>query len=323
MAESNQEGYQTLGWIINKSDSGLFLVAAKEEIQEEIADVYRGGMIGIYDCRRYPGEYSFQKLKNWIMDLKDIQTVFIVNFQLAVQEEQDLKRLNFSRDMLTGLGKNLIFFTTPYGDDKLATGAYDFYSFIKIRIIFHDYMSEERERTLERISQLEKKARQNIEREGEWNSIEIKEKLAEAYSWIQKAKEAGAKGEYQESAELLLKVGSIREKILGTEHLETVAVYNELANVYVELGLYEKAEKLCCKVLQVREKALGESNPDTVKSYNDLAAIYGKQGKYKKAEELYKKALSAHEKMAGEKNCKNKDFSMKDNFNHDSIRSPN
>ena len=80
MSERNEEGYQTLGWIINKSEDGLFLVVADEPIQQEI------------------------------VLQADAQTFFIVNFQFAVQSEQDISRLNFSRDMLMGLGKNLVFF---------------------------------------------------------------------------------------------------------------------------------------------------------------------------------------------------------------------
>ena len=118
MQERNQDGYQALGWIINKSEYGLFLVVAEEPIQQEIADVYRGGMIGVYDYKRYPGEYSFQILKEWIDGQTDIQTFFILNFQFALQSGKDINRLNFSRDMLTQLRKNLIFFTTPYGDDR-------------------------------------------------------------------------------------------------------------------------------------------------------------------------------------------------------------
>ena len=142
MSESNQEGYQTLGWVINQSEDGLFLVIADEPIQREIVEVYRGGMIGVYDYKRYQCAYSFQDLKDWIDSQADIRTFFLVNFQLAVQSGQEISRLNFSRDMLTGLGKNLVFFTTVYGDDQLAKGAYDFYSFLKIRITFHDYTSE-------------------------------------------------------------------------------------------------------------------------------------------------------------------------------------
>ena len=44
MADSNQEGYQTLGWIVNKSEQGLFLVIVDESMQQEIE-------IGRASCR--------------------------------------------------------------------------------------------------------------------------------------------------------------------------------------------------------------------------------------------------------------------------------
>ena len=145
MMESNQEGYQTLGWIINKSEQGLYLIVAPESIQEEIVSIYRFGDVEIYDCKQYPGAYSFQKLREWITFVSESSTFLIVNFQLALQEEEDFRRLNFSRDMLAGLEKNLVFLTTPYGDDRLAVSAYDFYSFVKLRVVFHEYEFERKE----------------------------------------------------------------------------------------------------------------------------------------------------------------------------------
>ena len=47
MLHRNQESYQTLGWIINKSEYGIFLVVADEETQEEIAAVYQGGQVAL------------------------------------------------------------------------------------------------------------------------------------------------------------------------------------------------------------------------------------------------------------------------------------
>lgn len=44
MSEANQDGYLTLGWIISKSDQGLYLVMAGEKIQEEIVGIYRRGI---------------------------------------------------------------------------------------------------------------------------------------------------------------------------------------------------------------------------------------------------------------------------------------
>ena len=43
MSDSNQEGYRSLGWIINKSEQGLFLVVADEMTQKEIVNIYSEG----------------------------------------------------------------------------------------------------------------------------------------------------------------------------------------------------------------------------------------------------------------------------------------
>ena len=86
MSETNQEGYQTLGWIINESEYGFYLVVADEQIQEEIADVYRLGAVEIYDCKKNPGEYSFQKLREKLELFHNRKTVFIQNFHMAVQD---------------------------------------------------------------------------------------------------------------------------------------------------------------------------------------------------------------------------------------------
>ena len=147
MAESNQEEYRILGWIINQSEQGLFLAIAEEQTQKEIADLYRQGSVKIYDCKRNPGEYYFVELQKWVDSFPKQKTFLIMNFQLAIQTEESLKRLNFSRDQIEGLGKNIIFFVTSYGDDRLAKKAYDFYSFVKIRMLFHQ-AEEKKERLL-------------------------------------------------------------------------------------------------------------------------------------------------------------------------------
>ena len=142
MAESSQEGYRSLGWIVNESEQGVYLVVADEEMQREIAGIYERGMVEVYDYRNHPGNYSFQELQEWVAKYPETRVFFVVNFHLAIQEEEGLRRLNFSRNMIEGLGKNFIFLTTPYGDDRLSRGAYDFYSFIKLRIAFPGYETE-------------------------------------------------------------------------------------------------------------------------------------------------------------------------------------
>ena len=183
MTESNQEGYRTLGWILSKSEQGLFLAVAEEGIQKEILNIYRNGLVGIYDYKRHPGEYSFPLLQEWVTTLPQIKTFLIVNFHLALQNENSIKRLNFSRDMLEGLGRNFIFLVPPYMDDRLAVEAYDFYSFLKLRVTFHDYKAKaEKEEELPAEEPV-------AEEEGGWKPEELKKKMAEAYRLIEEARD--------------------------------------------------------------------------------------------------------------------------------------
>lgn len=295
MSEKNLDGYQALGWIINRSESGLFLAVADELIQMEIVEVYRHGRIGIYDCRQNPGGYSFQTLKQWIDAQSGTDTFFVINFHLAIQNEEDIRRLNFSRDMLAGLEKNLIFFTTAYGDDSLATGAYDFYSFIKIRVIFEEHAVEEKWR--EEI--------QTLDIEEEWRTQtglqeEPRQQLTKAYALVQQAKKESDTAKYQESLRLLWKAAKIYEEILGSEHLETASVYYEMAEGYVNMDQYGQASEQCGRALDIRRKVLGENHPMIAACYDLQALIYERQGRYREAEEYYGKALSIDENLFGE-----------------------
>ena len=293
MREHDQEGYQTLGWIINKSEQGLYLVVADEDTQKEIVDIYRRGAVKVYDYKRHPGAYSFRDLQEWADREPETQIFMVVNFHLAIQNEDGLKRLNFSRDMLEGLGKNFIFFVTPYGDDRLATKAYDFYSFVKLRIIFHNDETEEKEKEL--LSVTEK-----LSEEKKWKPEEAKQKFAEAYDFIEQAKEEQDKAHYNESVRLLQKAQEIKENLLGTQHLEIAGVQQLLADVYKDQGKYNEAELLYQESLQIRKKILEEEHPDTVLIYNNLAYVYQEQGKYNKAEELYQKSLQISKEILGE-----------------------
>ena len=270
------------------------MAVADEEMQGEIVRIYRQGAVGVYDYMRHPGAYSFRDLQEWVSGLPEIKTFFLANFHLAVQNEESLKRLNFSRDMLEGLGKNLIFLVTPYWDDRLATGAYDFYSFIKLRVMFHNYETghEDKEELLSLAAEPEE--------EREWNAEEAKQKLAKAYELLEQATEERDRAHYRESVELLLKAREIREKLLGPEHLEVARIDQVLADVYYYQGKYGKAEELYEKSLRIRERVLGEEHPDTAASYNNLAGVYESQGKYREAEELYEKSLRISERVLGE-----------------------
>lgn len=283
MADSNQEGYQTLGWIVNKSEQGLFLVIADESMQQEIMGIYRQGAVEVYDYRRRPGNYAFRDLQQWVAEFPETKVFLVVNFQLALQDAESLKRLNFSRDMLEALGKNIIFLVTPYGDDLLATKAYDFYSFVKLRITFCGYPQEENLGALLVVPDLEE------EPGGEIGNP--RQKMAEANALLAEARDVREKAQYARSEKLLLQARQLKEKLLGAGHVEVIGIEDELAEVYLSQGRYREAEELYKKVLQITARVLGEEHPRTAVSYYNLAHVYKGQGRYREAEQLYKKSL--------------------------------
>ena len=236
MSESSQDGFQTLGWIINNSEQGLYLVVAEERMQKEIVGIYRRGAVEVYDYKQHPGRYSFRDLQEWVLSLPETKVFMIANFHLALQDEESLKRLNFSRDMIDGLGKNFIFLITPYGDDSLVCGAYDFYSFVKLRILFDDHETESVKKE-KIIPEEDEPVLENVD-----EPEALKQKLAEAYVLIEQAKEEKNKGHYFESEKMLLHARKIKEKLLGPEHLEMAEIDYELAEVYTWQGRYKEAE---------------------------------------------------------------------------------
>ncbi len=290
MTERNQEGYQTLDWVLSHSEQGFYLVVAQEEVQKEILSVYRQSPVGIYDYREHPGPYAFQAFSAWLAEQADVQTIFLANLQFAVQREDDIKRLNFSRDMLASLEKNLIFLTTPYGDDLLSQ-AYDFYSFLKLRILFHSYQMEQ---THNRISGKACRGKKP------WPPGIPRRKLEKTKILLQKAGELISQKRYCEAENLLLEALIIRKQLFGNDHLDVVAIEQDLANVYAEEGRYREAETLYKHVLSIETAVMGEDHPNVVRCYHNIATLYNIQGKYAIAEQLFKKAISIHQQTAKE-----------------------
>ncbi len=93
----------------------------------------------------------------------------------------------------------------------------------------------------------------------------------------------GESADYTEALEYHKKSLVIREKVLGEEHSNTAASYNELGWVYHSLGIYEKALESHQKALTIRKKVCGIDHSDTATSYNDIGWIYFLLGSYERA----------------------------------------
>src|SRR6476660_1585130 len=89
------------------------------------------------------------------------------------------------------------------------------------------------------------------------------------------------------------------EQFLGPEHSYTGARFNDLAQLYIQMGDYAKAEPLLQRALKIYEKALGPEHSYTVIVLNDLAQLYTQMGDYAKAEPLLQRALKNNEKVFG------------------------
>ena len=109
----------------------------------------------------------------------------------------------------------------------------------------------------------------------------------------------GANIDYNKALAWRKKEVAYSEQLLGREHPDTAAAYNNIAMVYSYQGEYAQALEFNEKALAVWEKVLGQEHPDTAQVYNNIAGVYSRQGEYTRALEYYQKALAIREKVLG------------------------
>lgn len=99
------------------------------------------------------------------------------------------------------------------------------------------------------------------------------------------------KGQYGKAEPLLKQALSVRQRLLGTCHLDTGKSLNNLAELYKLMGRYKEAQPLCEEALDITRKELGGRHLVTATCLNHLAELYKLMGRYEEAEPLHKKAL--------------------------------
>ncbi|KAF8440556.1 P-loop containing nucleoside triphosphate hydrolase protein [Kalaharituber pfeilii] len=109
----------------------------------------------------------------------------------------------------------------------------------------------------------------------------------------------GSHGHYKKAEEMCMAVLAAREKLLGTNHLETLNTIHAMAGLYQGQGKYNQALGLYQRVLEGREKALGTDHQNTLATVKDMGLVYTRQGKYSEALELFQRALAYCEKSLG------------------------
>jgi tetratricopeptide (TPR) repeat protein len=104
-------------------------------------------------------------------------------------------------------------------------------------------------------------------------------------------------GKYAEAEQKTRQALQLKEQVLGTEHLSTLATISNLAAALSDQGKHVEAKQLHRQVLQFSERVLGAEHPFTLSSINDLAVGLGRQGKHAEAEKLHQQALQLKEQV--------------------------
>jgi tetratricopeptide (TPR) repeat protein len=75
---------------------------------------------------------------------------------------------------------------------------------------------------------------------------------------------------------LLQRAITIREQVLGANHVDTTKSLNNLAIVYTQIDSFAKAEALHGKVAAIREASLGPEHPLSLDTLENLASLYSR-----------------------------------------------
>jgi len=309
--DGNEEAYRKLRWILDNADAGFFIVTAPHRQQRQIADLHKSPRIACYDYSPDGEAYSYYALSDWADTHRDAEALFVLNMQVALQQEKNLIDLNMSRDMLAKKDRAWVFFMSRDTEYRLSTFAHDIYSYVRMKVHFQ---AEEKKEPKEpemrglhdrlNVQKATAMLEQYKELEARHMSLSLNDTpdnqlLSAAMTLSDIAELYKNCARYDDSLKLYEKVLQIRKKVLGDEHLDTATAYNNIAFLYDSQGDYPKALEWYGKALAIRERVLGKEHPDTATTYNNIAGVYYNQGDYPKALEWYEKALAIRERVLG------------------------
>jgi hypothetical protein len=93
-------------------------------------------------------------------------------------------------------------------------------------------------------------------------------------------------GAYIDAEKMTKKSMTVRERVLGDEHPDTITSKAELASTYWNQGRWGEAETLGLEVVEMSKRVLGDEHPDTITRKANLARTYSNQRRWSEAETL-------------------------------------
>jgi tetratricopeptide (TPR) repeat protein len=121
--------------------------------------------------------------------------------------------------------------------------------------------------------------------------------LQMVYGWLADA--LRNQGKWNEAEVLEREVLSMRQRIFGLEHPETISASANLACTLWHQGKWSEAEVLNREALAMRQRILGLEHPDTIHASAGLASTLQNQGKWDEAEGLQREVLSKRQRIFG------------------------
>ena len=100
-----------------------------------------------------------------------------------------------------------------------------------------------------------------------------------------------SQNEGEKAYEYYIEVFRIRNKVLGSEHIESANSLNNLAVLLHANGKYDEAKKYYQDALVIYKELLGDFDPDVAASLNNLGALHDDLGDFEEAKSYYESSL--------------------------------
>jgi tetratricopeptide (TPR) repeat protein len=111
---------------------------------------------------------------------------------------------------------------------------------------------------------------------------------------------AASTNDLEKTERLEMQAIDIRERVLGSEHVETLLAKAELSGTYQLQGRLGDAELLHLEVLERIKKTLGPTHDEVVRLMHWLGELYHSQSRYSEAESLQEDILKIRKERLGD-----------------------
>ncbi|MGW3233160.1 tetratricopeptide repeat protein [Kitasatospora sp. NPDC001095] len=107
-------------------------------------------------------------------------------------------------------------------------------------------------------------------------------------------------GLYTSSVEYWSVLAAVSERVLGTDHPDTLTSRNNLASGYADAGYTDDALRVQEEVLADRRRVLGDDHPAVLMTRNNLAVTYRTAGRIDDAVDLMEQVLADRRRVLGD-----------------------